>query len=53
MGLCAVAAMMWYSWAAYKAAVSNGNKQFIDFRNAYHEYVSDVYSAAKTIYAKL
>lgn len=53
LGLCAVAAMMWYSWAAYKAAVSNGNKQFIDFRNAYHEYVSDVYSAAKTIYAKL
>lgn len=53
LGLCAVAAMMWYSWAAYKSAVSGGNQQFIDFRNDYHEYVGDVYADARLIYEEL
>lgn len=53
LGLCAVAAMMWYSWATYKSAVSDNNQQFIDFRNDYHEYVGDVYADAKRIYEEL
>jgi len=43
LGLCAVAGMMWYSWATYKCAVSENNKLFVDFRNDYHQYVGELY----------
>ena len=46
LGLCSVAAMMWYSWAVYKSAVEENNKLFLDFRNDYHKYVEEVYSEA-------
>ncbi len=42
LGLCAVAAMMWYSWAAYKAAVENDNQLFLDFRKTYHQYIGEI-----------
>lgn len=49
LGLSAVASMMWYSWAAYKSAVEEDNKLFLDFRDDYHSYVTDVYGAAEEI----
>ena len=42
--LATVAAMMWYSWAAYKSAVEVNNQQFIDFRNDYESYINDLLS---------
>lgn len=53
LGLCAVAAMMWYSWAAYKSAVEEDNRLFIDFRDAYHQYVEEVYRSAAEILNKM
>ena len=53
LGLCAVAAMMWYSWAAYKSAVEDDNRLFLDFRDAYHQYVGEVYKAALKILDKI
>lgn len=53
LGLSAVAAMMWYSWAAYKSTIEEDNKLFLDFRDDYHQYVQDVYSAAIEIYKEL
>lgn len=50
LGLCAVAAMMWYSWAAYKAAVEDDNQLFLDFRDDYHQYVGEIYQDALEIY---
>lgn len=44
LGLCAVAAMMWYSWAAYKSAVEKDNRLFLDFRDDYHQYVGEIYN---------
>ena len=50
LGLCAMAAMMWYSWAVYKLAVEDDNQLFLDFRDAYHRYVGEVYKdALKTL----
>lgn len=43
LGLCVVGALMWYCWAAYKAAIETNNQLYIDFRDSYHQYVSDVY----------
>jgi len=53
LGLCAVAGMMWYSWATYKSAVEEDKKLFLDFRDAYHQYINEVYSDAQRIYMKL
>lgn len=53
LGLCAIAAMMWYSWAAYKCAVVNSNQLFINFRNDYHKYVEDVYGSAMEVHHKV
>ncbi|HZK29045.1 MAG TPA: phosphotransferase [Clostridia bacterium] len=50
LGLCAVAGMMWYSWAAYKSAVADNNQQFIGFRDDYHQYVGEVYAACESFY---
>lgn len=43
LGLCVVGALMWYCWAAYKAAIETNNQLYIDFRDSYHQYVSNVH----------
>mgnify|MGYP000957578147 CR=1 FL=1 len=53
LGLSTVAAMMWYSWAAYKCAVVENNQLFINFRNDYHQYIEDVYGSAIGIYNRM
>lgn len=50
LGLCVIAAIMWYSWAAYKSAVEENNQLFIDFRNDYHQYIREVYDSTLKIY---
>lgn len=52
LGLCAVAAMMWYSWAAYKSAVEDDNQMFVEFRNDYHQYVGEIYKDALDVCAR-
>lgn len=52
LGLCAVAAMMWYSWAVYKSAVEDDNQIFLNFRDEYHQYVGEVYKDALVILDK-
>lgn len=49
LGLSAVAAMMWYSWAAYKSAVENDKHTFLDFRDDYHQYVGEVFGHAQRV----
>lgn len=53
LGLCAVAAMMWYSWAAYKCAVEEENQLFINFRDDYHQYVAEVYGSALEVFKEM
>lgn len=53
LGLSVIASMMWYSWAAYKCAVEENNQLFIDFRDAYHQYVKEVYNSTMKIYKKI
>lgn len=53
LGLCAVAAMMWYSWAAYKCAVEEDNQLFINFRDDYHQYVAEVYGSVLEIFKEM
>lgn len=50
LGLSVAAALMWYSWAAYKCAVEENNQQFIDFRDDYHQYMQEVYHSAMKVY---
>lgn len=53
LGLCVVAAMMWYSWAAYKSAVEESNQLFVNFRDDYHQYVGEVYKDVQEVYLHL
>lgn len=53
MGLSAVTAMMWYSWATYKAAVEEDNQMYLDFRDAYHQYVDEVYGSTLEVFSHI
>jgi thiamine kinase-like enzyme len=53
LGLCAVTAMMWYSWATYKSAVEKDNQMYLDFRDAYHQYVEEVYGSTLKVYSQI
>lgn len=53
LGLSAVTAMMWYSWAAYKAAVEEDNQLYLDFRDAYHQYVGEVYGSTLEVFSHI
>lgn len=52
LGMSVIAALMWYSWAAYKCAVEESNQLFIDFRNDYHQYIKEVYDSTLKVYKK-
>lgn len=53
LGLSAVTAMMWYSWAAYKAAVEEDNQLYLDFRDSYHQYVGEVYKHTLDVFSEI
>ena len=53
LGLTAIAALMWYSWAVYKCAVEENNQQFIDFRDDYEQYIKEIYKPTIKAYEKM
>lgn len=53
LGLCAMAGMMWYSWAVYRVTVEDDNQLFLDFRDAYHQYVGELYDSALEIFQQM
>jgi thiamine kinase-like enzyme len=53
LGLSVIAAMMWYSWAAYKCAAEKNNRQFLDFRDDYHSYIDEVHPSVLEAFDKI
>ena len=47
LGLSATAALMWYSWATYKAAIEKENEMYINFRDDYQSYLDDLSKSLK------